>query len=301
MNHAFHEHFVSIHEQARKLRVMLGGLLGLPSPDRVVLAPGTTASLRILFAAKGIETVILGPEEYCDEHHFWPLSVLTSPIADIAAIARRTPSKIAVVLSVVSWKGTRFPVESHFHALRLELKDRCPLLVADYSHGGASGFPPCDQIPADIIVGDFSKWILPPNVADELCFLYAGTDEMWKLCKNCFGAFYLATESVAERAARWVAPREVTGSLMWIKSQSVSRHTLLAQFERNRSFMRTLPRSGTATDCCMVWFRSDAAPKWIAPDLLWETPEGIRVLCRHDVQQSYEKGGLFEDPPVGCL
>jgi hypothetical protein len=290
----------TIHEQARHLRILLGGILGIPIPNRTILASGTTVALKLIFAGLGIETLVLGPDEYYSPAHFHPLDVSTVSIDDFQATVMENRPQ-AVLLSVVSWRGKRFPVERAFHSIRVHMNDNCPLLVADYSHGGAAGFPDPNALGADIIVGDLSKWLLPPRIADDLCFIYPTTSQISAPCQELFRPLFLGTEMDVERSARWVLPEQVVSAREWFLRTSASRDGIEKQHRKNLAFKRQLIDLFDAidTDTCMVWLQnSSEVSESINPDITWRTPEGTRLLCREDVQELYKKESTAASAPI---
>ena len=46
----------------------------------------------------------------------------------------------------------------------LRSRARAPLLVLDYTHAGAVGFPNMGSFGADLTCGDFAKWVTPPTL-----------------------------------------------------------------------------------------------------------------------------------------
>jgi hypothetical protein len=286
-----------IYEQAKNLRAQLCGIIGIPAAHQIILTGGTTVGLKLILAGLRSETLILGPEEYQTPAHFFPLHVAISSIAELQTNVQKTKPH-AVILSVVSWRGRRFPVEAAFHGLRAYFKENCPLLIADYSHAGAAGFPDPTALGADLIAGDLSKWLLPPRVADDLCFIYPATSQISSLCQDLFKPLFLATETEVERSARWISPEQIVSAHEFLLQTCMSMTSLKKQHQKNVSFKRQVLESldGRDTDTCMLWLRQgDAAPDWIAPDLIWRTPEGVRVMCREDIQQLYKEESISDN------
>ncbi len=177
----------------------------------VVLAPGTLAGLRLVFASLGIERIALSAGEYFDTQSFPDTAVDALDADDVLeSVVRRRPN--AVLLSQVTWKGERLPLEPIFRHIRRRLGGgaRTPLLVADYAHAGAAGFPKVAESGADIVVGDVTKWITPPTWPDKLGYLWFRSPGHRAQARRIFGSFYLAcAKPAAQLEARWVDPAAV--------------------------------------------------------------------------------------------
>ena len=274
-----------IHETAVQLRRGLAALFCCHHPENMVLAPGTTIALKTLLSGMEIKSLMLGPNEYCSEQHFAPLTVsISTEEAMIRDIEMTRPE--AVLLSIVSWQGKQFPLPSIFRQLRERFGDACPLLIADYSHAGSIGFPEIDVLGADVVVGDLSKWVLIPGVADELCFLYPVSARIAATCLTLFAPLFLATTLNIDRSDRWVMPEQLERAAAWFSISKLSRESLLEQYQRNRAMAFALAPNSKWSDpeVCILWFQDvTAIPTEIPEELLWPTQNGIRLMCREDV------------------
>ena len=104
---------------AGHVRQMVADVYGAAS-SAVVLAPGTLAGLRLVFASLGIERIALSAGEYFDAQSFPDTAVDALDADDVLeSVVRRRPN--AVLLSQVTWKGERLPLEPIFRHIRRRL------------------------------------------------------------------------------------------------------------------------------------------------------------------------------------
>lgn len=276
--------------RSRSIRRLLAEVYGTGGPGAVFLVPGTLAGLRLMLSSLGVRSLVLSSEEYFDRGAFPAARVdVVRPERLVARVVRRRPD--AVVLSVVTWRGGRVALEECFGEIRARLGGEAPLLVADYSHAGAAGFPRVTAAHADVVLGDVGKWITPPDWSDRLGFLWFRTASHRAAARRAFLPFFLAgTLPKRPLEARWVDPDAVARIVAWYRGHRVTRRKLLARHEADMELARLVAeRCGVATpSTALVWMPASAAgkvPAWAGgAGLLWRPPGGgARVMCRSDV------------------
>ena len=257
----------------------------------VVLAPGTLSGLRLVFASLGIERIALSEGEYFDAGSFPDAAVDVLDADDVLeSVVRRRPN--AVLLSQVTWKGERLPLEPIFRHIRRRLGARTPLLVADYAHAGAAGFPKAAESGADIVIGDVTKWITPPTWPDRLAYLWFRSPAHRGQARRIFASFYLAlAKPTAQLEARWVDPVAVEKVVAFRMSAKPTRRELVERHANDLALAKRLagwcgvPQPSSA----LLWVGTAAGvakiPKWVEDQgLLWRPAAGgARVMCRSDL------------------
>ena len=275
---------------AGQVRQLVADVYGAAS-SAVVLAPGTLAGLRLAFASLGIERIMLSAGEYFDARSFPDTAVDLVEVDDMLESAmRRGPS--AVLLSAVTWKGDRLPLESIFRHIRRRLGARTPLLVADYAHAGAVGFPKVAESGADIVVGDVTKWITPPSWPDRLGYLWFRSPAHRAQARRIFASFYLAlAKPTAQLEARWVDPAAIEKVAAFRASAKPTRRKLVQRHANDLALAKQMagwcgvPQPSSA----LLWIGTAAGaakiPKWVEDQgLLWRPAAGgARVMCRSDL------------------
>ena len=279
------------YRRAREVRKLLADVYGAAPEDAVFLAPGTLIGLRGILGSLRIGRLALSAGEYFDRSCFPTSRVeLVKVEALLAHVVQTRPD--AVLLSVVTWKGARLPLEALFADIRMRLGSAAPLLVADFSHAGAAGFPKVTETGADIVMGDATKWITPPESPDRLGYVWFRTEGHRSLAGQVFAPFYLAgVKPRAELEARWVDPEAVRRIAEFCASSKVTRTRLVARHKADLALAeRVAERCGAAHPTSpLVWLSSAAAlknvPKWLQHEsLLWRAPGGgVRVTCRSDL------------------
>jgi hypothetical protein len=275
---------------ARAARQLVAEVYGAAS-SAVVLAPGTLAGLRLIFPSLGVKRVVLSEGEYFGAASFPDARVdVVSADGLLEVVVRRPPD--AVVLSAVTWRGERLSVGPIFRHIRKRLGAKAPLLVADFAHAGAAGFPRVAEVGADIVVGDVTKWITPPSWSDKLAWLWFRAPEHRALARRVFASFYLALGRPSSALeARWVDPDAVEKVAAFRLSAKVTRRRLVERHAQDHALARRMARSCGAPEpsSSLVWVRSAAGiakiPKWARDvGLLWHPPGGgVRVMCRSDL------------------
>jgi selenocysteine lyase/cysteine desulfurase len=275
---------------AREVRRLVADVYGAASPA-VVLAPGTLAGLRLVFASLGVKRVTLSAGEYFDAASFPEARVDVVDAGDLlASIVRRRPD--AVVLSAVTWMGERLPLEPLCRQIRGRLGAKAPLLVADFAHAGAAGFPKVTEVGADVVVGDVTKWITPPSWPDKLGYLWFRSADHRALAQRLFAAFYLAlARPTSALESRWVDPGAALKVAAFRRRTKVTRRRLLARYAADLALAKRMAGwCGVAEPSSpLLWIQSRAGiakiPTW-AKDLglLWRPPSGgARAMCRSDL------------------
>ena len=275
---------------AGHVRGLVGDVYGA-APSAVVLAPGTLVALRLVFGALGIKRVALSIGEYFGAASFPELAADVADVYEVPdLVARRRPG--AVVLSAVTWRGEQPPLGSLFRHIRQKLGARAPLLVADYAHAGAAGFPRVADAEADVVVGDATKWITPPTWPDRIGFLWFRSAAHRALARKLFAPFYLALAGpTAQLEARWVDPAAVEKIAAFRMSAKPTRKELVARAARDLALAKRMagwcgaPQPASS----LLWIASAEGvakiPSWVeAQGLLWRPPAGgARVMCRSDL------------------
>ena len=275
---------------ARGVRRLLAEVYGAAPEGAVLLAPGTSVALRLLFSALGVRRITLSASEYYGPPAFPDLRVRVVPAERVAPDALRGRPD-AVVMSVVSWRGERMPMEETFARIRSTLGRAAPLLVADYSHAGAAGFPRVGECGADVVAGDAGKWITPVDWDDRVGFVWLRTPALRLTAREAFASLYLAT--TRPRGAlegRWVDPDAAARIAAWARGVRGLRRRLLERHVTDHALAAAVAqRCGLPhPDSALVWVPSGPAtrriPAWARWNgLLWRMPDGaVRVTCRAD-------------------
>ena len=277
---------------ASGLRRTISDLFQARPAERIVLAPGILVGLHILFAQLGVRRILVTSEEYYDPSHFPAQRVRTSRAEAIPELLRGERFD-AVIASPVSWRGERLAVDALFQAIRDELGEASPLLVADTAHAGAIGFPEAGGLGADLVCGDLEKWILPPDRNTRIAFLWSRSQPLAERAAVAFQPFFLATEgSETPLLSRWVDPTEVLELSRWLEEHDATRASLRERHLADLKLARWLSRRfGSAVDpvTSILWLDEEHASDPLVMELAkmglaWRLPgRGIRVLARSDV------------------
>ncbi len=278
------------YQLASHVRQLLADVYGAAS-SAVVLAPGTLAGLRLVFASLGIERIALSAGEYFDAGSFPDTAVdVLDADAVLESVVQHQPN--AVLLSQVTWKGERLPLASIFRHIRRRLGARTPLLVADYAHAGATGFPKVAESGADVVVGDVTKWITPPTWPDRVGYLWFRSPEHRAQARRIFASFYLAgAKPSAALEARWVDPGAIETVAAFRMSAKPTRRALIERHAHDLALAKRMagwcgaPQPSSA----LLWISSSDGvakiPQWAEDQgLLWRPAAGgARVMCRSDL------------------
>jgi hypothetical protein len=255
---------------------------------RIVLAPGILSALRHLFSALGVERLALTAEEYYAPRHFPAIEVTSAPASAFLAQIRKSRPQ-AVVVSVVSWRGEPLPVAEIFAEIRAQCA-WAPLLVADYTHAGAIGFPPMTALNADLVCGDPEKWLLPRGPS-KLGFLSLGSPTLFRVARAAFAPFFLAVDAPPDpRSARWVDPLEVGRIARWLTDARLTRRKLEAFHHANLHMKRTLAETigiDSGGESSVIWttakIPTPLQKRLESLGLMWRAGTHTRILCRADV------------------
>ncbi len=279
------------YRRAREVRRLIADVYGAGPEDAVFLAPGTLAGLRLMLEALGVKRLAMSAGEYFDGGCFPGARVdVERPAALAARLARHRAD--AVLMSVVTWRGERLPLEALFRQLRRRLGAAAPLMIADYCHAGAAGFPRVADSGADIVIGDVTKWITPPQTPDRLAYLWFRTSELRLLAERVFAPFFLAgAKPRAALEARWVEPEAVAEVAARQQARPVSRQNLVRRYRADLKLATRMARwcYAPAPSSSLLWIRSATGqariPEWVSErGLLWRPPGGgVRIMCRSDL------------------
>ncbi len=279
------------YERAKEVRALLADVYGATPAAAVVLAPGALAALRLVLGALGAKRVVVTDAEYFDTAAFPAARVdAVEPARLVARVVKRPPD--AVLASVVTWKGDRLPLESAFAEIRTALGADAPLLVADFAHAGAAGFPKVRSTHADVVLGDVTKWITPPQMPDRLAWLWFGPAPLRRLAERLFAAFYLALPRPGTALqARWVMPEAVGAVAEFRRNTGITRRALLRRARADLHLAGRIARwcGAAAPSSALVWIATEdgakRVPPWVASrGLLWQPSADVaRVMCRSDL------------------
>jgi hypothetical protein len=243
----------ALEQAARDIRAHLGELYRCPDSRRIILCPGQLIGLIHILCARRCESLLLTDEEYYTPHHFPGMKVSTcKPEEVVRVVQHKRPG--AVLMSVVSWKGRPLPVRQQFQRLR-EHPDR-PLLICDYAHAGAVGFPRFGGFGADIICGDVHKWVLPSAHMSQIGFVWATNRRLRESLSGTFRGYYLATDQSIARAARWISPQDLLSTAQWLRDAKPTRRTMLAAYRRNLARAREIAEFlclSKPEKSCILW------------------------------------------------
>ena len=207
----------------------------------------------------------------------------------VARVVATNPG--AVVASVVSWQGTSLPVSDLFGEIRRACGARRPLLVADYTHAGAIGFPTASALNADVVGGDPEKWLLPARRRSGLAYLSIPSATLFRRAARAFSPFFLAVDGRSDtRSARWLDPEEIREMADWLSSARLTRRRLRDRHQANLRLKHRLARSIgilPGGDASMLWTNakipSSLESRLSRQGLLWRAPGGYaRILCRDE-------------------
>ena len=280
-------------EAARGVRRLVAEVYGATPADALILAPGSTVALRLLFQPLHVRRVLLSDAEYFGPAAFPAAAVSAVPVEQLATAAVRLRPD-AVVLSVVSWHGERLPLERVFASIRDALGAEAPLLVADFAHAGAAGFPRIAATGADVVIGDAGKWVTPADWPDRVAFLWLRTAALRRVAQRAFAPLYLGTSRPAGALeGRWVDPDAAARIAEWARGQRGVRSALLARHAADLALAARLaarcglPAPATPLVCVPAGSAARRIPRWARErGLTWRMPDGsTRVTCRADARE----------------
>jgi len=287
-----------LHSKARRIRQTFCALFEAPPASRIVLVPGILGALQILFAKLAVRRILLTGGEYYGAPHFPAQRVVSTGVHKLMECTKEFRPDV-VIVSVVTWKGDVLPCTELFSEIRrLRGQRRSPLLVADYCHAGAVGFPSVRKLAADVVCGGAGKWITPPLWDSKLGFLWFGSGSLFSRAKAAFMPFYLATDQQPLfLVSRWIDPAEVRALDTWLARRRLDRPALMAQYRADRKFASHLAaRFGIdRPQSNILWLsrghaRNPRVRELERLGLTWKMPDGsIRILCRAGVRSAGER------------
>lgn len=278
-----------LHSKAARIRQTFSELFDAPPASRIVLVPSILAALHILFAKLRVRRMVLTSGEYYGALHFPAQRVESVGVKDLIKRTKELKPDV-VMVSVVTWKGEVLPCAELFAEIRsMRGREGAPLLVADYCHAGAVGFPSVKKLAADVVCGGAGKWVTPPLWNSKLGFLWFGSGSLSSSAKTAFVPFFLATNQQPPfLVSRWIDPAEVRTLHAWLAHRRLDRSALVAQYRADRKFASRLAAQ-FGMDCNqsnILWLsRGHAGDKRVRQlerlGLTWKMPDGrIRILCR---------------------
>lgn len=272
------------------VRSRICALLSCADVAALFFTPSSLVALRIILPILGIRRLLLTDREYYTKSHFAGIETSICAFQDVMeTVDRLRPD--AVIVSVVGWQGASIPDLNFFQNLR-SAAGGSTLLLADYGHAGAIGFPGVDELSADLTFGTPSRWIAPWTAKDQLGFLCARSQEVTIKLTEVFRAFYLATaDDRLKLQSRWVDPAVIAQLWAWLEEHPVERADLACQHERNMRVARALAADlglKSRIDSAILWLAEKSEHPSLNPfrraGLVWDPPTGgTRILCREDI------------------
>lgn len=283
--------------EATRLREIIGELFAAAPSDQIILTPGTLIGFLTLLNGFKIKKIALTDCEYYSPQHLPSFETKTFGIENFAPeTAMFQPD--AVIASVVSWQGVKLPASELFAEIRNRFGNgKTPLLIADYAHAGAVGFPPVADLGADIVCGDLYKWITPADYYGNLGFIWFKERSLYEQAKKLFRPFFLATEDKTEfsfKKARWVNTKELKNLLAWLSENEISRARLLETHKANYELAKDVARKlklSESVQSNIIWvdeaeMRNASFDHFKKAGLAWEFEgkiKGLRLLCRSEL------------------
>jgi hypothetical protein len=273
-------------EQAlQQLRRFIGTAFGVDPTHQLLFAPSILVSLKLLFAIMGIQRLLLACDEYYTGKHFFREDVRACALDSLLPHCLEFQPD-AIIVSLVSWSGVVSDVKQIFSEIRRRVNP-VPLLIGDFSHAGAIGFPSFNEYGADVICGDLAKWVLPLTRDPGIAFLHFRDEGLFTEITPHFAPFYLSgASSEIERLSRWIDPGKVVNAAKTIAARRIGRREILRQYRTNRKMAERLAEELNLAHplSCILWlprekFRFTGASRH---ELVWQTDSGTRVLCRAD-------------------
>ncbi len=276
---------------ATHVRNKVSTLFDARPAQSVILAPGSLIALRVLGPPLGMVSVLATNEEYYNSSHFPSMKFhQVTPGRILGATSELRPS--AVIMSLVTWRGHTLPVADVFRKIRASMGQQCPILICDYTHGGAIGFPSVDRLHADVVCGDMGKWLTPMTLDCKLSFVWFRSRRFHRIAARELGQFFLAIDREPDSfSTRWLDPAHVVDCARWLRR--ATRAQLIEQHHSNLTLacaiakrLRLPPPTSS-----ILWLQGSprADPllcKMKDLGLVWSiSGAGDRVTCRSDVLQ----------------
>lgn len=283
----------SFHE-AMRFRQHLKDLFAINQSNDIVLMPGILVFLQGCLRALDINSMITSQEEYYEPQHLPNVLLKLEDERSIAPCVTQNRTD-AVLISQVSWLGRELNCKAIIHELRNSGGPQ-PIIIVDYSHAGAIGFPPIHEIDADIIVGDVEKWIRNEAWGSPLAFAVVKNQNVMHQLEKHLAPFYLALAHESDmRMARWVDPRTLREILNEFEDRSLSRPKLLERYKRNMRLAKRVmgccdPQNDSHCTIvvCDEFNDSELLSSLRSKGLVWDLPDGrMRIICRSDVLEPW--------------
>lgn len=270
---------------ARRARGRIAELLQVDEPLHIVLTPGILIGLRLVIARLRATKLVLTTQEFYQPAAFPDQQSRLVQASEVADVVQGRSDM--VIASLVDWRGNELGIDRAFRAAKTRKK---PILVADYSHAGALGFPPAAKTGADIICGDVCKWVLKPGLPVNFAFLWFRSAALFNRIYPTFCPFFLAVEeSVAGLRSRWLDPSHVARVANVLSRKDLSRSGLARQHRANMRLARDVASSLNLRPprTSILWLSQKTRNRVLTPfrkkGLVWDRPDGIRIMCRADV------------------
>lgn len=257
---------------------------------QLIFSPGILVAMRLLLPVLNVRRLLLTDQEYYQPSHFPAVEVKRARLEDLH-LTTKSWRPDALLLSLVSWKGERLPVNELI--ARIRSNAGAPLVFIDTSHAGAAGYPSLDEIDADVFFGDICKWLLRPNQLLNLSFLAARSEVASKVAA-AFKGLYLAFPVPDDlHAARWVDPEVVRNAVEQLEGRPLNRAHFVSQHTENLRLAVRVAQAlqipfdpGAANATALLWTDDERAAQELPAELLeqcllWHVPgRGCRIACR---------------------
>lgn len=273
----------------RTIRSHLGELYRCVDFKQIVLCPGQLVGIIHILHASRLRSILITDEEYYTARHFAGMEVFICKPEEVSKIALEKRPDV-VLMSFVSWKGKLLPVEREFRLIRACRGDH-PLLICDYAHAGAVGFPQFRSLTADLVCGDVQKWVLPSEHMAQIAFMWTPNRNLQEAMNRTFSGYYLAARNRLERTARWISPHDLLSTALWLRSSNSTRNELRRIYRQNLSLATQIAGHlglEPPVTSCMLWLTNVEAArrKRELRDLesrtdvhVWRTSSGWRIMC----------------------
>lgn len=279
---------LEVQQVITNFRKHIADLLGIGNAGDLVLCPGQLISLSMMLCALNVRLLLISTEEYYAPDSFPGILVHSCPPSALASVAN-TIRPDAILLSVVSWRGNSLGLADKFSLIK-NLIDYKPLLIADYAHAGAIGFPDISTLNCDLIVGDLNKWLLPLDFSSEVAFLYPLRPDLAEVARRTFAPFYCAYEKSLPHSGRWLDFSKVKNVYDYFIAKKYSRSKLIEIYRDNLTLTANVARD---LRCripeieTMIWLKSDEVNSENKDSLeilqrrglVWEVCDAYRIMC----------------------
>jgi hypothetical protein len=274
---------------ATGLRARLAKLIGATHPEHIVLVPGLLVGLRFIVTNLQLRKLLMTTDEFWNAEAFPDQTCnIVDPLQLVRMADRKRPD--IVIASEVTWTGLPFIGHTALRQIAKGSIESRPLLLLDYSHGGAVGFPDVRDSHADIVCGDACKWLLSPAEPANVGFFWFRSRDLFNQIRPAFSSFFLALENNGcTLQSRWLDPIHLARASKVIRDLGDSKGKLTEQHTHNINLARTLAKRLGLPEptASIIWApagKKDALlTKMRNKGLVWDLPRGQRVLCRADI------------------